>query len=1037
VAAEYEVNIKINSQQVERELKNIDKIVSNIGKPKGGSSRKKTGIAGLLPSAEELKANERGIVRLIDRFSQRKERSITRSNTLNKKELQLNKQLTAEVRQRVRLLSQAGAKGFDGTRPQGRQLANDINARVKTQETRARLVNKINELEAKGFNVQKLRQRLSKATTEQSARRFASANKEFRLLGKTIELEKSKLRILKQQQQGFAASPVRGTATTMGSPAQIAASGRQLASPIRGGLSFPGSPLALAGRQVSRTPFGPSFPSGGAASPIRGGINFPESPIAIQAAKKTELRALKVQSSWAQALGELQETAQILKLKDARIKQSWVTALGELQETAQIFKSKDARIKQSWITALSALEDTAQIIKVRSQAASSGLTGQSSPIGGTASTPGSPAFLNRERRNKKLGQVGLGVGFPMLFGGGAGSVIGGGLGGLTGSFGAQIAFSAIGQQIDQMVASVMEAGKAFGSLSETLTFMRERSLFTSEESEELARQLESLGDVEGLAELATIELASKIGSEGIGAFQDLQVEIDEFDRLIGNLTLALQAFFAGPLAKFLDAINVTLGKQVTQGTVDRLADSLTDPAGRKKFLAKAAEEIGTEVAIARFGVAGLSASGLPKSEIALKPASMDLLSDLQKRVAGGEEFGPSTLLSRRVKITKQDRETLKLKPPKNQAAKEEAQLQKRLDRLEAERQKVLDVSRFRDKIAAASAAENEQLVVRLNGEQKIVQIEAKRKKDLAGITSQREKDAINIGAATKKLAAQRDTERELSKLQRKKQEKFENTIESLDHQLALARATTEEERERLRIEEQIRRLRQDDKLSDPQLAGIKLRMEALAEENNLANTFIRQTKEEIEKLNNPMFQLIELSKTLGNAFSESFKGIIDGSMTAQQALANLFQRTADHFLDMAAQMIAAQIKMQLFNIGLSFFGGGGGGGGFNPSAPSITGNKIGNFGGGHFAGFADGGRPPVGRPSIVGERGPELFVPGASGTIIPNHALGGGANVTVNVDASGSSVEGDAEQSKQLGKAIGIAVQQELIKQQRPGGLLG
>tara|TARA_R110001632_G_scaffold181298_1_gene301426 strand:+ start:473 stop:2563 length:2091 start_codon:yes stop_codon:yes gene_type:complete len=63
------------------------------------------------------------------------------------------------------------------------------------------------------------------------------------------------------------------------------------------------------------------------------------------------------------------------------------------------------------------------------------------------------------------------------------------------------------------------------------------------------------------------------------------------------------------------------------------------------------------------------------------------------------------------------------------------------------------------------------------------------------------------------------------------------------------------------------------------------------------------------------------------------------------------------------------------------------------------------FGGGFMKilGFADGGRPPVGRPSVVGERGPELFVPGSSGTIIPNHALGGGGgsmqgNVTISGD---------------------------------------
>lgn len=89
----------------------------------------------------------------------------------------------------------------------------------------------------------------------------------------------------------------------------------------------------------------------------------------------------------------------------------------------------------------------------------------------------------------------------------------------------------------------------------------------------------------------------------------------------------------------------------------------------------------------------------------------------------------------------------------------------------------------------------------------------------------------------------------------------------------------------------------------------------------------------------------------------------------------------------------------------------------------------------NIPGFANGGRPSVGRPSIVGERGPELFVPDRAGTIIPNRAMGG-ANVTVNVDASGSSVEGNADQASQLGKAIGIAVQQELVKQKRPGGLL-
>jgi hypothetical protein len=198
---------------------------------------------------------------------------------------------------------------------------------------------------------------------------------------------------------------------------------------------------------------------------------------------------------------------------------------------------------------------------------------------------------------------------------------------------------------------------------------------------------------------------------------------------------------------------------------------------------------------------------------------------------------------------------------------------------------------------------------------------------------------------------------------------------------------------------------------------------------------MRAQFEELIKLEN---QVAAGATAIGGAFSNAFIGVISGAKSAQQGLAEMMQSVAKHFLDMATKIIAQQLAMILYGtimkaLGVSMPGGGGG---FNPFAPSITGNSIGDFGGGHFAGFANGGRPPVGRPSIVGERGPELFVPGTSGTIIPNHALGGGANVTVNVDASGSSVEGDSDQASQLGKMLGAAVQAELIKQKRPGGLL-
>lgn len=110
-----------------------------------------------------------------------------------------------------------------------------------------------------------------------------------------------------------------------------------------------------------------------------------------------------------------------------------------------------------------------------------------------------------------------------------------------------------------------------------------------------------------------------------------------------------------------------------------------------------------------------------------------------------------------------------------------------------------------------------------------------------------------------------------------------------------------------------------------------------------------------------------------------------GNMNA--ALDNFVRTGKLSFKDLARSiiqdLIAIQLKAQaamvfksMGGMGLisSIFGG-------SSSASSITSAAPG-------MGFADGGDPPVGVPSLVGERGPELFVPKTSGTIIPNNMLG-------------------------------------------------
>jgi phage-related minor tail protein len=73
----------------------------------------------------------------------------------------------------------------------------------------------------------------------------------------------------------------------------------------------------------------------------------------------------------------------------------------------------------------------------------------------------------------------------------------------------------------------------------------------------------------------------------------------------------------------------------------------------------------------------------------------------------------------------------------------------------------------------------------------------------------------------------------------------------------------------------------------------------------------------------------------------------------------------------------------------------------------------------------------------MGEAGPEAIIPlkrGRDGKL--GIAGGGGTNIAVNVDASGSSVEGDDVRSREFGALIGAAIQAEIVSQKRPGGLL-
>ena len=194
-------------------------------------------------------------------------------------------------------------------------------------------------------------------------------------------------------------------------------------------------------------------------------------------------------------------------------------------------------------------------------------------------------------------------------------------------------------------------------------------------------------------------------------------------------------------------------------------------------------------------------------------------------------------------------------------------------------------------------------------------------------------------------------------------------------------------------------------LLEDEINGLEDGLKLLKDQNKERIKAVKNTMELNMRTDLVVSSAEKLKETLVTDLGNGIKELIRGTSTLNDVMRNVLDK-----------MIDAAFNMALFgNVGGSFMPGLG-----------ILGSIF----------RANGGPVKSGGSYIVGERGPELFTPGVSGTVTPNHALGGSTNIVVNVDASGSSVEGDEDQSRELGRLISVAVQSEILQQKRPGGLL-
>lgn len=137
-----------------------------------------------------------------------------------------------------------------------------------------------------------------------------------------------------------------------------------------------------------------------------------------------------------------------------------------------------------------------------------------------------------------------------------------------------------------------------------------------------------------------------------------------------------------------------------------------------------------------------------------------------------------------------------------------------------------------------------------------------------------------------------------------------------------------------------------------------------------------------------------MSESMGEAFSSGIKGMITGAMNFKQVMGNVIDSVINKLFEMfVVQQIVGMISGALTSA-------------FGPTSKASVSSSVNSLSSKAISGLSSipgraiGGPVQAGGAYMVGERGPELFVPSRSGSIVPN---GGNGGMVVNVDARGAA----------------------------------
>lgn len=211
------------------------------------------------------------------------------------------------------------------------------------------------------------------------------------------------------------------------------------------------------------------------------------------------------------------------------------------------------------------------------------------------------------------------------------------------------------------------------------------------------------------------------------------------------------------------------------------------------------------------------------------------------------------------------------------------------------------------------------------------------------------------------------------------------------------------------------------------LEQARMAEEALKKDIEIMNAEIEAEKSKIEAITKLEEEAADERKKLiertSQYFSDNFADAFSDFASGTKKFNDAWQEMLGGMMEDLTRMLASSAFRELFGLASNT----GGGGGFFSAIGGIF-------------GFASGGSVGKGKPVMVGERGPELFVPNGNGDIVPNKSLG--SNVTNNINVAvtqGSNNQSEAD-NQRFGKIIAEQIKDQvkavMVDERRYGGLL-